>query len=669
MKTSFFLLCFLVANRVVVAQPTIPPSAADSLKKALSDAKSDTSKVLVLESLTHCYTSIDLDSALAFGRQGIDLAYKGGFIEGRIRCSLATAYVLVRNNEYMDALQLFFTAKQLSERFELPEYTATAVTNIADIYIRTKDMDKARLYLNEAQELQKKYSYSEKDNPISFLQGNWYQAISKSDSAIYFFKKAYQAGIEYTIPAYLTSATYYIGEAFARVGKLDSALYYYQKSSALSHQYDSKYTMARAYQGTAEIFMRRNQLDSTILYANKALEAQKSDAFSLVTITRASSLLSQVYEKKNMPWKALDYFKQAAAAGDSIRRIDNLKQNEKLKFEEAERESRTQRRIEANRNAFLDQALIYALSGIVVVILIIALILNRNNRQKQRANILLQEQKNEIDAEKAKVETTLLDLKVTQAQLIQAEKMASLGELTAGIAHEIQNPLNFVNNYSEVNAELIEEIKGELQKGNYAEIGLILDDLEDNENKIHHHGQRADAIVRGMLQHSRANSGTKEPTNLNELADEYLRLAYHGLRAKDSSFEAEYATDFDENLPLVEVVQQDIGRALLNIISNAYQAVAERKQIEPTGYQPKVKVGTRKIGPRIELTVQDNGNGIPEAIRDKIFQPFFTTKPTGQGTGLGLSLAYESVKAHGGTLTVESREGQGTEFLITLPLT
>ena len=273
---------------------------------------------------------------------------------------------------------------------------------------------------------------------------------------------------------------------------------------------------------------------------------------------------------------------------------------------------------------------------------------------------------------KRKTDEALAELKATQTQLIQAEKMASLGELTAGIAHEIQNPLNFVNNYSEVNMELIEELReevGKVEGSRDKELEEELwESLVDNETKIHYHGKRADAIVRGMLQHSRTSSGAKEPTNLNALADEYLRLAYHGLRAKDSSFQANFNTDLDENLPLIEVMAQDMGRVLLNIINNAFQACAERSRAEEPGYQPKVIVTTRSLTNSIEIRIQDNGYGIPDTIKDKIFQPFFTTKPTGQGTGLGLSLAFDIVtKGHGGTLLVNSMVGEGTVFVISLP--
>ena len=278
----------------------------------------------------------------------------------------------------------------------------------------------------------------------------------------------------------------------------------------------------------------------------------------------------------------------------------------------------------------------------------------------------------ELTQQNEALETTLADLNATQAQLIQSEKMASLGELTAGIAHEIQNPLNFVNNFSEVSVELLDELRqGPLQKlpeREQADAREILGDLAQNLQKIIHHGQRADAIVKGMLQHSRTSTGRKEPTDLNALADEYLRLSYHGLRAKDKAFNAALLTEFDPALGLLDVVPQEIGRVLLNLFNNAFYAVCEKKKEQPTGYPPTVSVRTKRLGDCVEIRVRDNGTGIPEAVRQKIYQPFFTTKPTGQGTGLGLSLSYDIVtKGHGGTLTVESEEGQFTEFCLTLP--
>ncbi|MEO6218872.1 MAG: ATP-binding protein [Ginsengibacter sp.] len=261
---------------------------------------------------------------------------------------------------------------------------------------------------------------------------------------------------------------------------------------------------------------------------------------------------------------------------------------------------------------------------------------------------------------------SLESLKSTQAQLIQAEKMASLGELTAGIAHEIQNPLNFVNNFSEVNKELITEMKLEIYNGNIQEVKAIANDIEENEQKINHHGKRADAIVKGMLQHSRISSGQKERTDINALADEYLRLTYYGLSAKDKSFHATLQTDFDSSIEKLNIVPQDIGRVLLNLYNNAFYSVTEKMKLQPESYEPTVSVSTKKINGKVEIKIRDNGNGIPQNMVDKIFQPFFTTKPTGQGTGLGLSLSYDIVKAHGGEIKVESKEGKGAEFTLSI---
>jgi two-component system NtrC family sensor kinase len=268
----------------------------------------------------------------------------------------------------------------------------------------------------------------------------------------------------------------------------------------------------------------------------------------------------------------------------------------------------------------------------------------------------------------AELRRSLDDLRSAQAQLIQSEKMVSLGELTAGIAHEIQNPLNFVNNFSDVNKELVEELKSELAVGNVQSAVAIAANIGDNEDKINHHGKRADSIVKGMLQHSRSSSGQKELTDINKLADEYSRLAYHGFRAKDKTFNAKFETDFDDNVGKVDIIPQDIGRVILNLINNAFYAVNERAKLGAVSYEPRVLVSTKRRENKIEIKIEDNGSGIPQKIVDKIFQPFFTTKPTGQGTGLGLSLAYDIVKAHGGELKVQTNENEGSEFIILLPL-
>ncbi len=313
----------------------------------------------------------------------------------------------------------------------------------------------------------------------------------------------------------------------------------------------------------------------------------------------------------------------------------------------------------------------------MAIFLSIFIIRNINSKRKK-----IQSQKDVIELQSVKVEKAYEELKSTQAQLIQSEKMASLGELTAGIAHEIQNPLNFVNNFSEVNKELLEELKTELETGNQQQAIDIANDIKENEEKINHHGKRAGAIVKNMLQHSRSSTSQREPTDINKLADEYLRMSYHGMRAKDKSFNAiipiATGTNFDDSIGKINIIPQDIGRVLLNLYNNAFYAVHQKqKEVVEQGlptferlatpYDPAVWVSTKKDGDKVLISVKDNGNGIPKKIVNKIFQPFFTTKPTGQGTGLGLSLSYDIVKAHGGEIKVESNEEEGTEFIVQLP--
>jgi two-component system NtrC family sensor kinase len=307
-----------------------------------------------------------------------------------------------------------------------------------------------------------------------------------------------------------------------------------------------------------------------------------------------------------------------------------------------------------------------ALLGSSFTLLVVALILYRSRRQKQKA--------------KKHIEEAYDQLQATQSQLIQSEKMASLGELTAGIAHEIQNPLNFVNNFSEVNRELLEELLEELDNGNKGEIKNIAADIIQNEEKINHHGRRAESIVKNMLLHSRGDEGQKVPTDINAMMEEYTNLAFHGMRAREKSFQADYRFELDNTIPPLNVVPQDIGRVILNLVNNAFYAVSDAQKNRVKGsqaakafrtdeemYRPEVVLRSKMLNGKVEISVQDNGEGIPEHIRDKIFQPFFTTKHAGQGTGLGLSLSYDIIKAHGGELKVETIEREGSNFIITLP--
>ncbi|MEJ2616793.1 MAG: ATP-binding protein, partial [Ignavibacteriaceae bacterium] len=271
-----------------------------------------------------------------------------------------------------------------------------------------------------------------------------------------------------------------------------------------------------------------------------------------------------------------------------------------------------------------------------------------------------------LEEAKAAVEVTLSELKSAQSQLVHSEKMASLGELTAGIAHEIKNPLNFVNNFSEVSGELLDEMKEELKNKNEEEVARLIEDLKQNLEKINHHGKRADSIVKGMLLHSRGTSGEKTLTDINDLLDQYVNLAYHGMRAQNKEFNIKIEKDYDKSLEKINVVPQDISRVFLNIINNACYSAYDRKKKSGDDFKPVLKISTKNMNGNIEIRIGDNGNGIPADILDKIFQPFFTTKPTGEGTGLGLSLSYDIVKAHGGTITVQSEANKETVFIITI---
>jgi len=370
-----------------------------------------------------------------------------------------------------------------------------------------------------------------------------------------------------------------------------------------------------------------------------------------------SKILADEYEHKDVN-QAFHYLKLAMTVNDQLFGSKKVKEVQKILSAEQQR----RREIELKRIARQTQLKEYAFLAGLAVLLFIAFILYRHNEQRKKANRIL--------------ESTLTNLKATQSQLIQSEKMASLGELTAGIAHEIQNPLNFVNNFSEVNQEMIDELKEELKGGNIHEALAIAEDIQQNEEKISHHGKRADSIVKGMLQHSRTGSAQKELTNINALADEYMRLSYHGLRSKDKSFNTETVTHFDARLPLINVIPQDIGRVLLNLFNNAFYAVNQKAKTAGADYKPEVSVTTAPQPPSADggaksvlIIVRDNGVGIPDAIKEKIMQPFFTTKPTGEGTGLGLSLTYDMVvKGHGGSIEVNSKEGEGSEFIIKLPV-
>jgi two-component system, NtrC family, sensor kinase len=410
------------------------------------------------------------------------------------------------------------------------------------------------------------------------------------------------------------------------------------------------------YNGIASVYKQTGQTDSAIFYTKKVI-AEGTTVSMPVPVIEASALLANIYKSINNTDSAFKYQALLLAAKDSLFSQDKARQMQNITFDEQMR----QQEIEAAKEQYWNKIKLYALIAALAVFVTIGGMLWRNNQNKQKVNTLLSNKNEEV-------ERTLKELKATQAQLVQSEKMASLGELTAGIAHEIQNPLNFVNNFSEINTELFEELKESVQAGNNTEALMVAEEIRGNNIKIAHHGKRADSIVKGMLQHSRKNTGQKEPTDINALCDEYLRLSYHGMRARDKNFNAIMKTDLDESIGKINIVPQDIGRVLLNLINNAFYAVHEKMKKLGETYEPTVLVSTKKGNTHVEIEVKDNGMGISKSIQDKIFQPFFTTKPAGQGTGLGLSLSYDIIKAHGGELKVEAKEGEYAEFIVQLPV-
>jgi two-component system, NtrC family, sensor kinase len=555
---------------------------------------------------------------------------------------------LETNGDMPKALESGFWGLEIAEQEHLPLETSMCLTLIGNVFWDLNDYPNAISYyrqatnINETIKNQPGATHYRLNTSINF--GTAFLYSNQLDSAFVHLQKMYNETLhdKEWHPVLLM----FFGDLQFRLGKQQVALNYLRQSILIFQNNMDHYSTSDACRIIAGCFKEMNQVDSSIYYATKGLSEAQSIGYK-TTILGTSKLLAEQYESKDVK-KALYYRKVFDSVNDGLYGANRVKSLQKTLSVEQER----QRNIEAERIAWQNQLRQYGLLAGLGIFLMIAFILYRNNKQKQKANKVL--------------EATLSNLKATQSQLIQSEKMASLGELTAGIAHEIQNPVNFVNNFSEVNKELVDELQTEPKAGNAEEAIAISNDIKENEEKINHHGKRADAIVKGMLQHSRISTGVKEPTDIIALADEYLRLAYHGLRAKDKEFNATMNTDFDKSVGKINIIPQDIGRVLLNLYNNAFYAVNEKKKQAGDTYEPTVSVSSKKMGDKVILTVKDNGNGIPQKVLDKIFQPFFTTKPTGVEPGLGLSLNYDIVKAHGGEIKVDSKEGEGTIFIIFL---
>jgi signal transduction histidine kinase len=658
MKKIIAVLCLLIVIQSI-GYTQDPNAEAEAKKRELDTTRQDTSRVLLMVDLANLYNLISPDSAFFYGYKALALARQINFPKGEVGALTYIAWTHLRIGNYSEALQITLKGLKIAERSNLVNDKAQFLTTLGWIYGGIEDHRKALDLYREAKVLMDSLHNLPLSTALQIHIAQTYLMMNQSDSALYYSQSAHEKAVQLNIDWLKLMTLWTLGRVQGKKGNHDLALAYVRQS--LVFPVTPPVHFSQSYFYIAELYQQINKQDSCIYYANKSLEAGRGFYPNMI---EANVLLSRMYEKRD-PQKALDYSRTAILYKDSLYNLaKTISVKNLVAFDDQER----QYEIETAKTAYRNQMRQYVLVAGLFVFLLIAFILYRNNRHRKKAYARLQKQKQETEAQKTKAEQALAELKTTQAQLVQREKMASLGELTAGIAHEIQNPLNFVNNFSEVNGELIQELKNEAAKGNLAEVAVLANDIEVNSEKINHHGRRADGIVKGMLQHSSSSSGQNEPTDINTLCDEYLRLAYHGFRAKGKSFNATLQTNFDDSIRKINIIPQDIGRVLLNLYNNAFYAVSEKKKQHVENYEPAVSVSTKKINNKIEIRVKDNGNGISQKVTDKIFQPFFTTKPTGQGTGLGLSLSYDIIKAHGGDIKVETKEGEGSEFKIDLPV-
>ncbi len=672
----FVPLCWFVSALALPGAFAQNPQTA-RLKRELAAAKTDTSRVLLMADISGSYRFSKPDSSLAYAQRGLALAEHIRFARGEGRCLTRLGHNIMERGNLPLALRHCLKAQHLNEENRDWLGLAQTLNVLGLVYNTLGDYAQARSYFLQGVAVyqQKKLQTDAELSALFYNTGVMHLKQNQLDSASYFLQKAYQlashsAAIQQSTRGNpLTFILRELGNVQVRLRHEEQALNWYRKAIQVSQAENDQRSLSQTFLFMAEVYRTRNQPDSSTFYARKAL-ATAQTLSSMLGILQSSTLLSDFFKTPHQPDSALKYLEIAVAARDSLFNQKRIQELQGINFDE----QRRARRAEAARERFESQVEIYALLAGLVVLLVGAVLLWRTNQRQRRANALLHHQKQEIDQQRTTAENALTELKTTQTQLIQSEKMASLGELTAGIAHEIQNPLNFVNNFSEVSVELIDELKEELRAGQPGNALEIADDLNQNLAKITQHGKRASSIVRGMLEHARTSTGERQPTDLNALADEALRLSYHGLRrsdvsAKDGAFNARLTTDFDERLTAVDVIPQDLSRVFLNLFNNAFYAVQEKKKRADAEFKPEVSVSTRQTGSAVEIRVRDNGNGIPAAALEKIFQPFFTTKPAGQGTGLGLSLSYDIVtQGHGGTLKVDTLQGEFTEFVVTLPV-
>jgi two-component system NtrC family sensor kinase len=623
-------------------------------------------------------TKGNFEKALEFYERAEQIAEKNNFKKSIPGILNNIGLVFTNQGNYPEALKNFYQTLRAADAVNDKFVFGSALNNIAIVHFYQGKMDEADSAYKKTLEIAVEmndsiriiYAYNN-IGEVNLEQKNIAGALDN-------FNKAYQLALLKNNPEMQVVIINNLGNTYFKEDSLQQALYQYENALNLSMQKDYGLAMCKSLLGLAKVKAGQGMLKDALVNGLEGLEKAKQMGQTQL-LRDANKIVADIYEKSGDGMNALKHFKMFMLFSDSLNNVAN----ERAAANENANYLISQKELQFEKKSLQQRWITFSALAGLIALGVILWIIYRNKKRLSKTYEDLQHKNELIKAQKQEVEETLSKLKSTQALLIQSEKMASLGELTAGIAHEIQNPLNFVNNFSEVSNELIDEMNEELDKGDLNEAKSIASDIKQNLEKINHHGKRADAIVKGMLLHSRQTQGAKEPTDVNALCDEYLRLSYHGLRAKDKSFNSDFKTDFDPAIGKINILPQDIGRVLLNLYNNAFYSVSEKKKTAGVDYQPLVSVSTRKIkelsgSNLVEIIVKDNGNGIPEKVVDKIFQPFFTTKPPGEGTGLGLSLSYDIVKAHGGEITVETkysgtgaqaeRKDAGTQFVIQLPL-
>jgi len=682
-----FLL--LVAYSPAFAQPKTGQARLDSLLAELPRAKPDTNRVKLLIEISNDYYgsgNSNFSESIGYANQALTLArqlmWKKG--EARAYTLLGNTYAIKSDNP--PALMAYLSGLKIAEGIKNKNYIASITGNIGFLYANLANYPQALAYYKKAlkahQELGKKGEVALGLSLIGEVyseQGEYAKALDYQLKSLNLIESIRGQG--QTREFHLDN----VGQAYLNLADYPQALTHLQRGLNLSKAEGNKQILVRSYNNLSKLYLKiaidsNPTFSTTLLSSDKANTLQKANAYADSAVVLAKergdlTALYRGYQTRSQIQEALGSSKAALASFKDFIKTKELIINQQntgniaaatlqYDFDKKETAFKFEQQHAAIQLRSQTQQRTYLLSGVGLLLALLG-VLVLGYSQKQKANTVISLKSNQL-------EQSLAELRATQTQLIQKEKMASLGELTAGIAHEIQNPLNFVNNFSDVSTELVDELKdGPFQKlpgSEKAYAAEILGDLSQNLQKITLHGGRASAIVRGMLEHSRSSTGEREPTDLNALVDEYVRLAYQGQRTKDKTFNCELVTNFEAHQSHVELVAADMGRVLLNLLNNAFYAIKEKQKTASLDYTPQVTIDTCQINRHIEIRVRDNGMGIAESVKAKVFQPFFTTKPPGEGTGLGLSLSYDIVsKGHGGSLTVESQEGEGTTFLIQLP--